>query len=1220
MVALGTHESRFRIIRVVGEGGMGVVYEAYDTVRKATVALKAIRQIDGDSAYRLKREFRLLADVEHPNLIRLYDMFADDESCFFTMELIRGRNLQAFVESSAGPVSTDPFGDRLDAIRVTVDGLCRGLERLHQAGLLHRDLKPSNILVDGEGRVVVLDFGLVADALGAMQHTFAGTVAGTVAYMAPEQARGDTELTTAVDRYAVGAILYELLTGALPFTGAPLAIVMSKVVRDPKRPRSLVAAIPEDLDELVSALLCRDPTTRPTLADVRRVFGGTSESRSSSSSSKTAEPAMIGRDAEREAILRALVGSAAGRAHLTLVRGRSGIGKTALIGSVCRQVERETSAVVLAGRCYEFETVPFKGLDGVVDSLSRYLSTLPKDELDSLLPPNLDDLATIFPVLRRIAPIASAYARRPVTERTLQRVRAAGIACLRELLRRISDRRPLLIAIDDVQWADEDTSRALVDLLRDANPPAVLALLGSRPNGPSPVTSALFGAMAAPQIDAVRIEIDLAPLDIDATRALLLRELGSSAPTELVSTLARESKGNPFDVCELARFVRDEEGPHESFGDRSIDQVIVERAGSLSQPARALLDVIAIAGEPMDEVVLRRAAKVAEGDRSITDTLRARHFIRSVRLGAATLLDTVHDRIRESIGRALDSTSRADRHRAIALALESAESPPHDRLARHFASAGDRALGFHHAIAAASEARAGVALRRASEFLGLAVELADHEQRVATMPRFAEALAEASMFERAAATWERASALETGDASREYRRRAAEAWMYAGRIDHGLAMLEEAASSLGMTIPKNRFVAFLRAAAERIRLRIRGYRTTLRGASDIPVRVLERLRTLRAMSLAYTPIDPLRAIALQTQWLRAVLDSGHGDDLAFAAMVECAVAASSGDRRAFDRGLALVESADRFVSEEAIEIVKLSVMILWENWNESYRRARELARRMDELAPSVEIPDWLRSFAHYGTFFGTGGEIDPNVWSRIARFVREREELSGPSAELRLRPFVAVHDVAIGQGERSIGLASGLAWSGVAAGEFAGRSIAYAYESWARLACGDIDGARQAALESKRIAISTHVFRFHGARGIILVRLAAAALAKGDRALVRSCVVDFGHAPSGLRASFLAVLRAIDAIARDDGAREALGALASIARDHGRIQFEAAAEWALGTLLDGSAGESHRARVRDIVRGVELVDPDRFFWSILPVGYPPPRRHRPGLIWFDQDC
>lgn len=214
---------RFEKIGLLGEGGMGIVHEVYDRTRGEVVALKTIREPTGDAVYRLKREFRALANLEHPNLVRLFDLFVDSDHCFVTMEIIRGQDLVSWAASRVDVPCFD--GETIETaelrrfdeatVRAAIAGVATGLEALHGAALLHRDLKPSNVMVTNDGRVVILDFGLVADAHAAAQQTVAGSVVGTIAYMAPEQARGEVELTTAVDTYALGIMLYELLRTTL---------------------------------------------------------------------------------------------------------------------------------------------------------------------------------------------------------------------------------------------------------------------------------------------------------------------------------------------------------------------------------------------------------------------------------------------------------------------------------------------------------------------------------------------------------------------------------------------------------------------------------------------------------------------------------------------------------------------------------------------------------------------------------------------------------------------------------------------------------------------------------------------------------------------------------------------------------------------------------------------------------------------------------------------
>ncbi len=1233
MGLLPTIPERFLVVRTLGEGGMGVVYEAFDKERGMTVALKTIRDAQGDAVYRLKREFRALQGVEHPNLVRLYDLFAEGNTCFYTMELIPGRELGAAggARAALGPADAtlqdgEDDRERFEQIRLVLDGLCRGLEALHAAGLLHRDLKPSNVMVEDSGRVVLLDFGLVADAHAAVQHTVTGAVAGTVAYMAPEQARGEVELTAAVDRYALGVILFELLTGTQPFRGGPYVVLADKVSQDAPRARDFVADVPADLDELAAQLLSRDPVARPSLANIRAVLGRVTTDRRLPSSGNSNRPVhtLVGRTEEQQRLLDALRSTAAAGTCIALVRGRSGIGKSALIAAVAREAEGRERALVLTGRCHEFETVPFKGLDGVIDSLSRYLKAASPEEVGRLLPPDLGDLATIFPVLRRIPPIASAFARRSTAERTVQRIRSAGLTCLRELLRRIAESTPLLVVIDDVQWADEDTSRALVELLRDQHPPAMMLLLGSRPDRSTPVIDELFGAGGRrATIDAERVTVELEPLNHAATTQLLRAELRTvghdgSAHDQLVNALAVEAQGNPFAACELARFVRDEEGDFSaSVAGRSIDDIVVERAQALDPAARGLLDVIAVSGEPTDERVLRRAAGLSPDDRASTDALRAKLWIRSVRSGRATHLDAVHDRVRESIAEALPKARSAAIHHALALALEGTETPPHDRLARHFAAAGESALAHHHALVAADEARGALALRRASELLGLAVELGTEEQRASLMPRYAESLADASLFERCAEAWDKASELATGPEHRERRRRAAEAWLYAGRIDRGLELLEKFAGETGLRPSRNRYAALARSIWQRFRLRLRGLASRPRPIHEIPVRQLELLRTLRALTIGYMALDSLRGAAIHARWLRMALDAGHADDTRLALGMEGCLAAVTSSRRRRDVVKEALLQTSSGSSEATAHYWNLCIDAMWAGMNESCHQSRTALRPLAEAVESEPLSATDRSYGHYSVGLCQLHSLSPVVHESMRLYVQQREEEAGPYAEIRLRVFELRYYMLRGEPEFALERCSQKTWEAAFTRPTSASFGTRQGEAWIALYLANAETALQVAYDALGLVHETWSYLVPMAHGEALVRLCAAALAmkRLDEVVVYS--KRFKRCVEPHHDSYRLHLEALSALAGSGDPDTKLRAMTDFGAEHGMESIEGAALWGLGTLHPDPAGASHRARFLALIADKGLVDPDRFFWSLLPIGDPPPRRGSPAAIWSD---
>jgi serine/threonine protein kinase len=288
--------SRFGLVRKIGSGGMGIVYEAVDHETNAIVAIKTLRSFDADLLLRLKREFRELADLQHPNLVRFGELYCESDQWFFTMELVRGRNFFEYVRLqtpdghgdpdehptmpvpqalrdepwllSRRPPSSDERGYDEPRLRAVAGQLASALHALHRSGHVHRDIKPSNVMVGDDGRLVLLDFGLIErirpESAGAD-----GPLYGTPHFVSPEQILGRNAGPEA-DWYAFGVMLFLALTGRLPFAGLPPLVVEAKTKRDAPSPSQLCADVPLDLDELCQLLLARDPGDRPRGDEVLR--------------------------------------------------------------------------------------------------------------------------------------------------------------------------------------------------------------------------------------------------------------------------------------------------------------------------------------------------------------------------------------------------------------------------------------------------------------------------------------------------------------------------------------------------------------------------------------------------------------------------------------------------------------------------------------------------------------------------------------------------------------------------------------------------------------------------------------------------------------------------------------------------------------------------------------------------------------------------------------
>ncbi len=749
----------YQVLGELGRGAMGVVYQAYDRKRQQMVALKTLQRMDASSLYRLRQEFHALAEVTHPNLVALYELISTGTQCFLAMELVNGDHFLRYVRSGVDavdrltvdyvlPPAPEPESDvanpRVDTrhrlslthcerLRAGLIQLAQAISALHAVGKIHRDIKPSNVMVTREGRVVLLDFGLAAELdVSGVHQTTEDHVTGTIAYMAPEQAASQPQ-SSASDWYNFGVMLYEGLTGRLPFTGTPIQVLMEKQRREPSPPRELSPGVPEDLNDLCVALLRRSPEQRPPAQEVLQRLGGAAPP-----SRTTPKASFVGRQQHLAELTDAFQVVCKGRTAVVRVSGRSGAGKSMLAQHFLDDLGRHGEVLVLAGKCYERESVPYKTLDSLIDALSRYLRRLPTLEVQALMPRDVQLLTRVFPVLLRVAAVAEAPGRVPEVLDPHD-LRRRAFAALRELLARVGDRKRLVPFIDDLQWGDRDGAQ-LAELFRPPDAPVLLflACYRSEDADASPCLSVLHRALeeAGVVLDQRHLSVD--PLTHQEARDLarILLERHDSANPLIAEAVARESGGNPFFVHVLVQCLTAETSDVDHpllEGDLTLDQVLWTRIQALPEHARRLLEVIAVSGQPIALADARRAANQSADEQGALAVLRAGRLIRSVGVGDEEEVETYHDRIRETILKHLSANVVKDLHSRIATVLETSvaadvgslaltkrESKRIFDLAYHFDAAGESARAFPYALAMADVASAQYALEIAEQLYRIA--------------------------------------------------------------------------------------------------------------------------------------------------------------------------------------------------------------------------------------------------------------------------------------------------------------------------------------------------------------------------------------------------------------------------------------------------------------------------------------------------------------------
>lgn len=1034
---IGSTLGRFKLIRCIGAGGMGVVYEAQNPERDQRVALKTLNHLDADAIYRFKHEFRSLAGVLHPNLVQMHELSCDGPNWFFVMDYVDGVPFIEYVRGSRPlaesrlvstvdvrgryerPLSDAPAAEDLEASQGSSDPLERrpnspafylrlrralgelvsGVNALHALGKIHRDLKPSNVLVTAEGRVVVLDFGLISEELPEEANPARqGALRGTPLYMAPEMFTGGG-VGKAADFYAVGVMLYEALVGHLPHRGAVHQLVSQKLFSQPPAPRELAPETPADLSQMALALLHRDPERRPDGRELARLFVVEVPSRHPpESEARPVRAPFVGRVAELAALHAAFDRAAEGPVVVN-VSGESGIGKSALVEAFLRDVRDEPDVLVLYGRCYEHESVPYKAFDHIADALSGYLARQSDGDVALLAPREPAALTTLFPVLARVLELLPEAERRAPLDPTELRLR--GFAAVRELLGRLAQKRRLVLVVDDLQWSDDDSALLLKEVFGAAGAPKCLLVVTSRETRP-PALHKLLSAWGSDR-SARFEELRLAGLSEAEMHELARHAAASKRDAKLpIRAIAEEAKGNPFFVLALSRHAA-----ASAPAGASLSSFMRGWFQALPESALELLRVIAVAGRPVDEAAA--SAVVGAGD-AAGDLfyLSAHHFI-----GAwptpSRRVECYHDRIREAVLADLDAVALRALHGRLGRVLETSEGADVEALATHFLAAGEREKGSRFAERAADDARRALAFLHAARWYERALDAsegADRERARSLEVKLGEVYAGAGQGVTASEWFLRAAVDGPAASALKHRQRAAELLLVSGHIDRGVAELDQVLKHIRMRLAPSPRRAFASLVVQRARAKLRGLEFERREAELLSQDELLKIDACWSVALGLSLVDPIRAADFQTRNLLLSLGAGEPYRVARALSMEAGFRATGGSRT--EREAREISNRARALAEEigdphAIGLATFTAGLgryLVGRW----RAAVELLRRAEGILRELPGAIWELNAAQRFqlnalTFIG---DI-PTIAQRVPELVKNARERGNLYAECALR-------------------------------------------------------------------------------------------------------------------------------------------------------------------------------------------------------------------------
>jgi serine/threonine protein kinase len=785
----------YRITGQLGQGGMGVVYAGLHSQHGGSAAIKTVDRVDPLKFLLIRQEIHTLSRLRHPGVVRIFEQGTVDGQPWFAMERLEGLTLQemcnapqraggalestvAVSQQTGTPVDWRAVESRqaslvgpaprnsqpppqhapLPSLLGIMQRVAETLAYVHGEGIVHRDVKPSNIFIRRSGHPILVDFGLVAEARGSVGREVVDAscqLAGSPLYMSPEQLRGEV-LDARADLYAFGCVFYHLITGRTPFQGSRNDVIRSHLEAQAPPPSSIVGGIPSELDELVLALLAKDRDMRLGFAEivVHRLAGMAVLPPVWESDPPDHQPylyrsSFVGRGDMLHRLGKHLEDVRTGSGNLVLVVGESGAGKTRLALEATAIAGKKGIAVVSGeglptlepgGEGHQRLGRPLHHLRKLFECIVDRCIAWGEQAQQELIGGRSPVLASYFPELLSL-PGMDTLAPPPSLPTKAARERL--FRCIAGTLGTFASQRPLLLVLDDLQWADELTLAFVRWLGEDAiRQMPVLLLCTYRLEEE---TEELESLTRLPNASLLRLA-RMAGSEVGMIAAGMLAL--PSPPLGFVNFLERRSNGNPFFIAEYLRVAVTARVLHLDKSGRwvlaeadsldvaydslplphSLRQLIELRLDRLKPRARRVLDTAALMGLRLHLPGLQLSEGLDEEAmlEIIGEWLR-RQIVEQDDDGFRFL----HDKIREVAELQMHADDRVSRHGDIAAALEQTSGDPnqsHAMIGRHWSLARQPAKAVPHLRDAAEYAQKVYAITDAIDLFRDAARPAEAEE------------------------------------------------------------------------------------------------------------------------------------------------------------------------------------------------------------------------------------------------------------------------------------------------------------------------------------------------------------------------------------------------------------------------------------------------------------------------------------------------------------
>lgn len=749
---IGQKISHYRVLGVLGGGGMGVVYKGEDLKLSRPVALKFLAEELADRAstlQRLEKEARTASSLNHPNICTIYEIGEHGGQPFIVMEFLEGETMRELISNFGSSRDRDKHPLPARSLLGYAIQIADGLGAAHSRGIIHRDIKPANVFVTTGGIVKILDFGLakqfdsaqsdsnsVSSGKGKPQSGSKFT-SGTPDYMSPEQAEGG-KLDQRSDLFSFGVLLAELFGVSRRLNRKDSDDTRSALLQDSPQ---IGSDLPQGLVVLIRRLLAKPRDLRyQSIAEVRvdldRIVQLMEDSQHRASSP---EIPLIGREHEFAGLRRRLSEALAGRGSMVMIGGEPGIGKSHLARALVDEARRR-GALGVIGHCYEMEGappyVPF------IEMLEFIKRMAPREGLRYSLGDHASEVARLMPELRNMYPDIP-----PAIELPPEQQRRFLFNAFRSFVERAASVTPLVVVFEDLHWADEPTLLLLQHHAQTLSTTPMLVICTYR-DMELEVSRPFAKTLEILLRDKLAVRLPLRRLPQGGVKAMLAAMSGQPPPSPLVRVIFEETDGNPFFVEEVFRHLSEEGKLFDENGkwlqNLRVDQlqvpegvrlVLGRRLDRLGEDARRVLTTAAVIGRSfslrlLDQLENRRPDAALDA----VEEAEHAHLVIPEPEGRETRYRFVHELVRQTLAESLSLPRRQRLHLQIAEGIEKVSNgrleSQASQLAHHLYQAGaiaDPEKTTSYLLSAAKQASAGSAHEEALEHLNRALSLWEDE-------------------------------------------------------------------------------------------------------------------------------------------------------------------------------------------------------------------------------------------------------------------------------------------------------------------------------------------------------------------------------------------------------------------------------------------------------------------------------------------------------------